>query len=169
MRLNHWKEKSGLTFPFNDLNALADLLKKHDNDIAALVIEPTGKVIPKPGFLTEVRRLCDHHGVVLVFDEVISGFRIDMGGAQACAPPISMRKPEITSSNTRTTPWWSHKRRTSVKKPGLGMTFPVGSITKAAMSLSCFLSKSASAFKSLKGKVRPDFSFQWFKRTGWFA
>ena len=72
-----------LTFPFNDLNALSDLLKKHDNDIAALVIEPTGKVIPKPGFLTEVRRLCDHHGVVLVFDEVISGFRIDMGGAQA--------------------------------------------------------------------------------------
>ena len=72
-----------LTFPFNDANALADLLKKHDSDIAALVIEPTGKAIPQPGFLEEVRRLCDHFGVVLVFDEVISGFRVNMGGAQA--------------------------------------------------------------------------------------
>ena len=72
-----------LTFPFNDANALADLLKKHGCGIAALVIEPTGKAVPQPGFLEEVRRLCDHYGVVLVFDEVISGFRIDMGGAQA--------------------------------------------------------------------------------------
>ncbi|OUU53224.1 MAG: hypothetical protein CBC25_01120 [Pelagibacteraceae bacterium TMED65] len=72
-----------LTFPFNDASALADLLKAHQNDIAALVIEPTGKAIPQPGFLEEVRRLCDLYGVVLVFDEVISGFRIDMGGAQA--------------------------------------------------------------------------------------
>ena len=47
------------------------------------MIEPTGKAVPQPGFLEEVRRLCDHYGVVLVFDEVISGFRIDMGGAQA--------------------------------------------------------------------------------------
>ena len=72
-----------LTFPFNDADALADLLKRHDSDIAALVIEPTGKAVPQPGFLEEVRRLCDHYGVILVFDEVISGFRIDMGGAQA--------------------------------------------------------------------------------------
>ena len=72
-----------LTFPFNDANALADLLKKHDCEIAALVFEPTGKAIPQPGFLDEVRRLCDHFGVVLVFDEVISGFRVNMGGAQA--------------------------------------------------------------------------------------
>ncbi|MDC0476393.1 aminotransferase class III-fold pyridoxal phosphate-dependent enzyme [Alphaproteobacteria bacterium] len=72
-----------LTFPFNDADALADLLERHDSDIAALVIEPTGKAVPQPGFLEEVRILCDQHGVVLVFDEVISGFRIDMGGAQA--------------------------------------------------------------------------------------
>ena len=72
-----------LTFPFNDADALVDLLKKHDCDIAALVIEPTGKAVPQPGFLEEVRSLCDQYGVVLVFDEVISGFRIDMGGAQA--------------------------------------------------------------------------------------
>ena len=72
-----------LTLPFNDASALADLLKKHDCEIAALVIEPTGKAVPQSGFLEEVRRLCDHYGVILVFDEVISGFRIDMGGAQA--------------------------------------------------------------------------------------
>lgn len=72
-----------LTFPFNDADALANLLKRHDCDIAALVIEPTGKAFPQSGFLEEVRCLCDQYGVVLVFDEVISGFRIDMGGAQA--------------------------------------------------------------------------------------
>jgi glutamate-1-semialdehyde 2,1-aminomutase len=72
-----------LTFPFNDADALADLLKNHGYDAAALVIEPTGKAVPKQGFLQEVRRLCDHYGVVLVFDEVVSGFRIDIGGAQA--------------------------------------------------------------------------------------
>jgi len=72
-----------LSFPFNDAEALADILAKHGGDVAALVIEPTGKVVPEDGFLREVRRLCDHYGVVLIFDEVISGFRINMGGAQA--------------------------------------------------------------------------------------
>ena len=72
-----------LTFPFNDADALADLLMKHGDDVAALVIEPTGKLVPEEGFLQAVRQLCDHYGIVLIFDEVISGFRINMGGAQA--------------------------------------------------------------------------------------
>ena len=72
-----------LVCPFNDANALNDLLIKHGKDVSALVIEPTGKEVPKEGFLLEARRLCDHHGVILIFDEVISGFRINMGGAQA--------------------------------------------------------------------------------------
>ena len=70
-----------LSFPFNDSNALADLLKKHSSGVAALVIEPTGKAFPNL-VLKEVS-LCNQYGVILVFDEVISGFRIDMGGAQA--------------------------------------------------------------------------------------
>ena len=72
-----------LTFPFNDAEALSDLLKQHGREVSAVVIEPTGKAVPEPGFLQDVRHLCDQYGAVLVFDEVISGFRIDMGGAQA--------------------------------------------------------------------------------------
>ena len=72
-----------LSVPFNDAEALADLLVLHGRDIAAVVIEPTGKIVPEDGYLKEVRRLCDHYGVILIFDEVISGFRIHMGGAQA--------------------------------------------------------------------------------------
>ena len=76
-------QKLSLTFPFNDADALSDLLVKYGNEVSALVIEPTGKIVPKPDFLEEVRRLCDHHGVILIFDEVISGFRVHLGGAQA--------------------------------------------------------------------------------------
>ena len=71
------------SFPFNDADGLESLLRQRGDAIAAVIIEPTGKTVPKEGFLKEVRQLCDHYGVVLVFDEVISGFRVNMGGAQA--------------------------------------------------------------------------------------
>lgn len=72
-----------LTVPFNDAEALKDLLVLHGHEIAALIIEPTGKIIPEKDYLKNIRSLCDHHGVILIFDEVISGFRVNLGGAQA--------------------------------------------------------------------------------------
>lgn len=71
------------SFPFNDLDALATLLRKHPDEFAAIVLEPASAVQPKPGYLEGVRSLADRHGAVLVFDEIISGFRCDLGGAQA--------------------------------------------------------------------------------------
>jgi glutamate-1-semialdehyde 2,1-aminomutase len=75
-----------LTVPFNDLDAVAATLRRHPDAVAAVVVEPVagnmGVVAPAPGFLQGLRELCSRHGALLVFDEVITGFRIAYGGAQ---------------------------------------------------------------------------------------
>ena len=68
------------TMPYNDLNALETLLLQHD--IAALIMEPCNTVPPHDGYLQQVKTLCEQHGAVLIFDEIITGFRFSMGGAQ---------------------------------------------------------------------------------------
>jgi glutamate-1-semialdehyde 2,1-aminomutase/spore coat polysaccharide biosynthesis protein SpsF len=75
--------KLTMTFPFNDADALEAMLKQHGDATAAIMLEPTGKVAPAPGYLERVRELADRYGVVLVFDEIITGFRVALGGAQA--------------------------------------------------------------------------------------
>ena len=74
-----------LTVPYNDLDALAELLAMRGPEIACFILEPVmmnvGIVLPRPGYLEGVRRLCDEHGVVLVFDEVKCGATIAAGGA----------------------------------------------------------------------------------------
>jgi glutamate-1-semialdehyde 2,1-aminomutase len=71
-----------LVAPFNDLDAVASLLAEHD-DIAAIITEPLQRVIPpQPGFLEGLRALCDQHHVLLIFDEIVTGFRLAYGGAQ---------------------------------------------------------------------------------------
>ncbi len=71
-----------LIAPFNDLEAVASLLAEHD-DIAAIIAEPLQRIIaPKPGFLEGLRALCDKHNVLLIFDEIVTGFRLAYGGAQ---------------------------------------------------------------------------------------
>ena len=71
-----------LIAPFNDLEAVASLLDEHD-DIAAIIVEPLQRIIPaRPGFLQGLRDLCDRHSVLLIFDEIVTGFRLAYGGAQ---------------------------------------------------------------------------------------
>ncbi|KUF10729.1 aspartate aminotransferase family protein [Pseudoponticoccus marisrubri] len=71
-----------LIAPFNDLDAVASLLAEHQ-DIAAIIAEPLQRIIPaRPGFLQGLRDLCDRHGVLLIFDEIVTGFRLAYGGAQ---------------------------------------------------------------------------------------
>jgi glutamate-1-semialdehyde 2,1-aminomutase len=70
--------------PFNDLAAVESLLNLHGKDIAAIIVEPFQRLIPpKPGFLEGLRKLTEQHGIVLIFDEVVTGFRFAYGGAQA--------------------------------------------------------------------------------------
>jgi len=75
-----------LTAPFNDANQVADLFTQHDGRIAAVIVEPylgnVGFIAPEPGFHEAVRTLCDRHGALLIFDEVMTGFRVAAGGAQ---------------------------------------------------------------------------------------
>ena len=71
-----------LIAPFNDLAAVETLLSEHD-DIAAIIVEPLQRIIPpQPGFLAGLRALCDSHHVLLIFDEIVTGFRLAYGGAQ---------------------------------------------------------------------------------------
>jgi len=75
----------GLVLPWNDAEVLAALLAERGDEIAAVIMEPmmlnAGAIPPRPGYLERVRELCDAYGVVLIFDEVICGFRLALGGA----------------------------------------------------------------------------------------
>jgi glutamate-1-semialdehyde 2,1-aminomutase/spore coat polysaccharide biosynthesis protein SpsF len=70
------------TFTYNDLASLEAKLEAHRGAVAAVILEPMGVVDPLPGFLEGVKRLASEHGAVLVFDEVVTGFRWALGGAQ---------------------------------------------------------------------------------------
>jgi glutamate-1-semialdehyde 2,1-aminomutase len=72
--------------PYNDAQAVESILKGNKGTVAAIIVEPVagnmGFMKPRPGFLESLRSLCDEHGTVLIFDEVMTGFRIAPGGAQ---------------------------------------------------------------------------------------
>ena len=72
-----------LIAPYNNLEFASSLLNEHATDIAAIIVEPLQRIIPPvPGFLQGLRDLCNKHGIVLIFDEVVTGFRLAYGGAQ---------------------------------------------------------------------------------------
>ena len=69
--------------PFNDIDFLRSFMAENGQDIAGIIVEPLQRIIPpEPGFLEAVREECDKHDVVLIFDEVVTGFRFSYGGAQ---------------------------------------------------------------------------------------
>jgi len=95
---------------FNDLDSVIKLVEENSSKIAAVIIEPVagnmGMIPPEHGFLQGLRDLCDREGILLIFDEVMSGFRVDYGGAQALfgvLPDMSIFG-KITRANS--TPWW---------------------------------------------------------------
>lgn len=79
--------KYTLTSEFNNLTQLQALFAEHGSDIACIIVEPVAGnmncIPPQPGFLQGLRELCDQYGSVLIFDEVMTGFRVALGGAQA--------------------------------------------------------------------------------------
>ena len=76
-----------LTLPFNDLESVRNCFAEQGDEIACLIVEPVAGnmncIPPVDGYLQGLRDLCDQHGVVLIFDEVMTGFRVALGGAQA--------------------------------------------------------------------------------------
>lgn len=89
--------KHTLSLPFNDLDALKNAFKEYPNQIAGIIVEPIAGnmnlVLPKEDFLQGLRNLCDEFGAVLIFDEVMTGFRASLGGAQE----IYKVKPDLTT------------------------------------------------------------------------
>jgi glutamate-1-semialdehyde 2,1-aminomutase len=76
-----------LTAPYNNLHAVEKLIDENKNQIAAIIIEPVagnmGCIPPQPGFLESLRKICDEENIVFILDEVMTGFRLAQGGAQA--------------------------------------------------------------------------------------
>ena len=76
-----------LTCAYNDLDAVKELVATHKGEIAAIIIEPVagnmGCILPQPGFIKALRDICTAEGIVFIFDEVMTGFRLGAGGAQA--------------------------------------------------------------------------------------
>jgi len=69
-------------FPYNDLDALSSLFQEHKGQIACVIIEPLTFDLPEAGYLEGVKTLCQRNGALLVFDEIVTGFRVALGGAQ---------------------------------------------------------------------------------------
>ncbi len=80
-------EQDIIVLPWNDLDLLRTTLAEHGDDIAGVIMEPimcnTSVILPKPGFLEGVRQECTARGILLIFDEIITGFRVALGGAQS--------------------------------------------------------------------------------------
>ena len=78
--------KDTLTAVYNDLNSVEELFEANKGEIAAIIVEPVGAnmgvVLPAEGFLEGLRKICDENGALLIFDEVITGFRLALDGAQ---------------------------------------------------------------------------------------
>lgn len=89
--------KDTLIAPFNNLEAIKEIIANNENEIAAIILEPVvgnmGCVIPNPGYLQGLRKLCDQHNIILIFDEVMTGFRLSLGGAQE----LYGVKPDMTT------------------------------------------------------------------------
>ncbi|MEO7048398.1 MAG: glutamate-1-semialdehyde 2,1-aminomutase [Ferruginibacter sp.] len=75
-----------LTAPYNNIEAVQQLVAENKNEIAAIILEPVvgnmGCILPKPGYLEGLRKICDDENIILIFDEVMTGFRLSAGGAQ---------------------------------------------------------------------------------------
>ena len=79
--------KHTIVLPFNDIKKLNAAVKRHQKDLAAIIVEPVGAnygvILPRQGFLESLRKVADKYNIVLIFDEVVTGFRLSYGGAQS--------------------------------------------------------------------------------------
>jgi glutamate-1-semialdehyde 2,1-aminomutase len=89
--------KLTLSIPYNDIEALTKAFSEHGKDMACVILEPVvgnaGLIVPEAGYLEKIRELCTANGVILIFDEVMTGFRVAVGGAQA----YYKVKPDLTT------------------------------------------------------------------------
>lgn len=86
-----------LTVPYNDLESLRQLFEMYGHEIAGMIVEPIagnmGMVLPEPGYLAGLRQICDEYQALLILDEVMTGFRVALGGAQSIYQVV----PDLTT------------------------------------------------------------------------
>ncbi|MFH0935629.1 MAG: aminotransferase class III-fold pyridoxal phosphate-dependent enzyme, partial [Candidatus Omnitrophota bacterium] len=92
-----WQDYPAIIAPYNDLVRTNKLIEENKKDIAAIIVEPvsanSGVILPEDGFLRGLRDIADRYGFILIFDEVITGFRLGFGGAQG----LFKVRPDLTT------------------------------------------------------------------------
>ena len=99
-----------ITAPYNDLERLEEIFAQIGGQIACVIVEPVAGnmncILPDPGFLQGLREICDQYGSLLILDEVMTGFRVALGGAQQrfASSPISPRSARSSAADSRSAP-----------------------------------------------------------------
>ena len=93
--------------PYNDLDAVDRAFRDAPDEVAALILEPAGVVLPKPGFLEELKALVHRHGALLIFDEVVTGLRWAIGVRRpdTMSRPISQPLARRWGTECQSPPW----------------------------------------------------------------
>jgi glutamate-1-semialdehyde 2,1-aminomutase len=158
-----------LNATYNDISSVEKLIAKHKNDVAAIIVEPVvgnmGVLLPKKNFLQQLRNICDKEKIVLIFDEVITGFRLSSGGAQKYfnikADLTTLGK--IIGGGLPVGAYGGKKELMELVAP-LGPVYQAGTLSgnplamTAGLTLLKILSKKKSLYKELeqKGKFLAD-------------
>ncbi len=150
--------RDSLTVPYNDLDAVAATLAQVGDQVAAIIVEPVacnmGLVPPRPGFLAGLRELCDRHGALLIFDEVITGFRLAPGGAQG----LFGVRPDLTTfgkiiGGGLPVGAYGGRREVMAKIAPLGPVYQAGTLSGNPLAM-------AAGLAMLETIRRPDFHRQ---------
>jgi glutamate-1-semialdehyde aminotransferase len=122
-------------FPYNDLAALGQLFDEHDGNVAAVVMEPTNSVLPEPGYLEGIRELTRRYGALLIFDEMVTGFRLANGGAQelfGVTPDLTCLGKAMANGMPLAAIVGTRECMQHVPSVGFGMTFRGETLSLAA-------------------------------------
>lgn len=153
-----------LCLEFNDANQLAEAFQQRGAEIACVILEPVvgnmGCVLPEPGFLEAARDLCTKHGSVLIFDEVMTGFRVAFGGAQS----LFHIKPDLTTLGKIIgggLPVGAYGGRADIMSriSPLGPVYQAGTLSGNPVAMSCGIAtlqtlKSANPYPQLEARTR---------------
>jgi glutamate-1-semialdehyde 2,1-aminomutase len=143
------------TLPYNDVAALEALFRAEGQEIAGVIVEPVagnmGCVPPAPGFLEALRAVCTRHGAVLIFDEVMTGFRVAAGGAQA----LYGIRPDLTTlgkivGGGMPVGAFGGRRDIMERLAPLGPVYQAGTLSGNPVAM-------AAGLATLEGIARPDF------------
>ena len=142
---------------YNDLDEVKRVMKEDGERIAAIIVEPVpanmGLVLPRAGFLEGLRRICDQYGTLLIFDEVITGFRLAPGGAQE----LFGIRPDLTClgkiiGGGLPVGAYGGKREIMMKVAPVGDVYQAGTLSGNPLAMAAGLGHTGAAFGT--GRLR---------------